>query len=105
MNILINTDNSIDGNERTNKYFSEAISKDLARFKNDITRIEVHLTDENGSKTGKDDKKCTMEARVKNHQPIVVSCNEDSIEKAMNIATTKLKSALTSLLGELKSHR
>ena len=71
MNILINTDNSIDGNERTNKYFSEAISKDLARFENDITRIEVHLTDENGSKTGKDDKKCTMEARVKNHQPIV----------------------------------
>jgi hypothetical protein len=105
MDILINTDHSIEGNERTNSYFSEVITKDLRRFENDITRIEVHLTDENASKTGKNDKKCTMEARVKNHQPIVVSCNDDTIEKVMSLATNKLKSALDSVLGDLKSHR
>ena len=62
MLIQINTDKNIEGHSRMNEFFSEEIKKELARFDDKITRIEVHLGDENGDKFGKHDKKCMIEA-------------------------------------------
>ena len=36
----------------------------LSRFNDKITRLEVHLTDENGSKEGLNDKRCLLEAHM-----------------------------------------
>ncbi len=52
MQILVNTDNYIAGGE-------------------ELTRVEVHLTDENSiSKSGDTDKRCVMEVRSADYQPI-----------------------------------
>ncbi|MEY2925378.1 MAG: hypothetical protein RLZZ337_1928 [Bacteroidota bacterium] len=83
MTILINTNESVEGNESANAYFSKEIAKDLSRFEKDITRIEVHLADQNGNKNGVQDKTCTMEARLAHHSSLAVTSNGDTVAKAI----------------------
>ncbi|MBP9152366.1 MAG: HPF/RaiA family ribosome-associated protein [Flavobacteriales bacterium] len=104
MTIQFNTDKNIGGNERLEAYVKTSITDELARFKSNITRIEVHLSDENGGKTGPKDKRCMLEARLENRQPIAVTSHADTIEKAVNEALAKLKASLDTTFGKLKQH-
>jgi len=104
MIIQFNTDNNIQGSERLNEYFEETISNALNRFRSQITRIEVHLADENSSKEGQNDKRCTLEARLEGLQPIAVTSNEDTLEQAVKSALDKLKSALDTAIGKLRNY-
>ena len=104
MIIQFNTDNNIEGSERLNAYFTTTLSEALSRFNNQITRLEVHLTDENGHKDGKNDQRCVIEARLEGLQPIAVSNTADNMEQAVKGATDKLKSSLDSIMGRLKNH-
>ena len=40
------------------------ISEELSRFSQQITRVGVHLSDEDGNKDGLSDKRCMLEATV-----------------------------------------
>lgn len=104
MIIQFNTDNNIDGSERLNAYFTTTISDTLERFSSHITRIEVHITDENAQKVGKNDQRCMIEARLEGRQPIAVSDNADTVEKALRGALEKLKASLDTIIGRLKDH-
>lgn len=104
MIIQFNTDNNIEGSERLNAYFTTTLSEALSRFNNHITRLEVHLTDENGRKEGKNDQRCLIEARLEGLQPIAVTNSADTIEQAVRGATDKLKNSLETVLGRLKNH-
>jgi ribosome-associated translation inhibitor RaiA len=101
MNIQINTDDNISGSEELNKTFGPLITKGLKRFSNRITRIEVHLSDENSHKAGQNDKRCLLEARLEGLQPVAVTGHSDTTEKAVSDAIDKLKSSLDSTLGRL----
>jgi hypothetical protein len=103
MQIQFHTDHNIVGNERQNAYFTKTITEALSRFSIHITRLEVHLADENGAKEGKNDQRCMIEARLEGMQPIAVTNHADSIEKAVKGATEKLKAALETVLGKLKT--
>jgi ribosome-associated translation inhibitor RaiA len=103
MQIQFHTDHNITGSERQSAYFTATITEALSRFSTHITRLEVHLADENGAKEGKDDQRCTIEARLDGMQPVVVTNHADTIDQAVKGATDKLKSALDSVLGKLKS--
>lgn len=104
MKIQYNTDKTIDGNERNAEFFSDQIRKRLERFQSQITRIEVHISDENGKKDGSNDHKCLLEARLEGMQPIAVSNQADTLEEAVSGAIAKLKNALQTILGKLSSH-
>lgn len=104
MIIQFNTDHKIPGSERQSAYFSPIIAEALGRFSNQITRIEVHLTDENSHKEGQDDKRCMLEARLEGLNPIAVTSHGESIERAVKGAIEKMKTALDSVLGKLKNH-
>ena len=104
MQILVNTDKNINGNERLQDKFSDQISKEIERFKSHITRIEAHITDQNGKKKGTKDFICILEARLEGRQPIAVSDQEDTIEQAVSGALNKLKAALDTILGRLQNH-
>ena len=104
MIIQYNTDNSITGNEKANEYFSTTITDALSRFSNQITRVEVHLTDENSNKEGQNDKRCMLEARLEGMQPIAVTCSADTVEQAVKGAIDKLKSSLDTVIGRLRTH-
>jgi len=104
MTIQFNTDKNIEGSERLSAYVNSTITKGLDRFSSDITRVEVHLSDENGGKSGPNDKRCMLEARMENRQPIAVTSHADTIEKALKEAIDKLKVSMDTIIGKLKNH-
>ena len=105
MQIQINTDNHIDGNEALSAHVEAVVENAVRHVKDHLTRVEVHLEDENGGKAGIDDKRCLIEARLKSHQPVVVSHHASSIHQAVDGAARKLRASLEALLGRLDEHR
>ncbi len=100
MKIQFNTDKTISGEERNQNHFTTVLEEGLKRFENHITRIEVHLSDENGKKEGINDTVCLLEARLEGKKPIAVSSKGDSEIVALTGAINKLKASLTSILGK-----
>lgn len=98
MTIQFNTDKTVKGEERQREYFVSQITEELERFHSRITRIEVHLSDENGIKEGVDDIRCLMEARLKGRQPLAVTNQSDTVEQAVSGAINKLKNSLETIL-------
>lgn len=79
------------------------IEKSLKRFTGRITRIEVHLEDENSHRGGKDDKRCSMEVRPVNLEPIIVTSKSDSVIKAVREASDKSRASLEKVIGKLNN--
>lgn len=104
MQVQVNTNHSIEGHEALEKWGSEEINSGLERFKHDVTRVEVHLSDES-SGVGAGDKRCLMEARLTSHTPLAVTHHAAGLDEAFRGALTKLKHALDSSLGRQKNHR
>ena len=104
MIIQFNTDKNIEGTENFTATFTELITDELERFSSQITRIEAHLTDENGNKDGQNDMRCVLEARIEGRQPIAVTNQADTHYQAVEGAIDKLKSSLDTILGRLKNH-
>ncbi|MGO4819833.1 MULTISPECIES: HPF/RaiA family ribosome-associated protein [unclassified Flavobacterium] len=104
MKIQFNTDKNVEGNERAEGYFSNELETALARFEDKITRIEVHIGDENSSKPGINDKRCLIEVRPAKLQPIVVTEHADTVEKAFRGALDKIKKTLTTTFEKQKVH-
>ncbi len=102
MQIQVNTDNHIAGSAELTRQVEDVVEGTLGRFGDRITRVEVHLTDENGSqKSGDSDKRCVMEARLAGLQPITVSAEGSSLERALDGASEKLEKTLKHTLGRL----
>ena len=105
MQIQVNTDSSLPGDGRLQEYVKDALQGVQRRFRDHVTRVEVHLSDENGEKHGADDKRCTMEARVRGLAPVAVTHHADNVRNAISGATDKLEHALDSVVGRRKDHR
>jgi ribosomal subunit interface protein len=104
MKIQLNTDVHIDGTEALAAQVSATIEQALQRFSTHITRVEVHLSDENGDKSGQQDQRCILEARLKGRQPVAVTEHAASLEQAVDGAAQKLSRLLDSTLGRLHDH-
>ena len=99
MQIQINTDHHIEGHEALVAWATGEIKTALSRHSEHITRVEVHLGDENGHKSGLNDKRCVMEARVEGRQPLVVTHHAETLYLAVTGAADKLTRLITSTLG------
>lgn len=104
MTIQFNTDNNITGSEELRAPLTAIISEALSRFSDQITRLEVHLTDENSHKSGQNDKRCMLEARLEGMKPIAVTNNAGTHEQAVKGAVDKLKTSLDTVLGRLRNY-
>lgn len=104
MIIQLNTDKNLTIKDSFRDTLNELLEKSLHRFSEQITRLEVHLSDENGSKEGKNDKRCLLEARLEGLQPIAVTADAHTHEQSVKAAIEKLKTSLDSLLGRLRNH-
>lgn len=104
MNIQVNTDHNIQGGQDLHAFVIQNLTDEFERFSRAITRIEVHLSDENAAKSGGNDKKCLLEARISNHTPVVVSHHADSVHQAIYGASSKLVRALNEMVGKLTDH-
>ena len=90
MKIQINTDVNIQSNEALTAMVQDAIHHALSRFAEHITRIEVHLSDENAGKNGQRDQRCMMEARLEGRQPVAVTEQAPAMAQAVQGAAQKL---------------
>ncbi|PRZ20326.1 HPF/RaiA family ribosome-associated protein [Flavobacterium granuli] len=104
MTVQINTDNNVEGHARLKAYIAEELETALARFDDKVTRLEVHFGDENGDKSGVNDKRCLIEARPVNMQPVAVTHHADSTEKAFHGALDKIKKVLTTSFEKQKTY-
>jgi len=105
MKIQFNTDANINGTEALAAKISATVEHALERFSKHITRVEVHLSDENGDKKGQKDHRCMLEARIEGQQPVAVTEHAATIEQAAHGAAQKLARMLDSTLGRLNNHR
>jgi ribosome-associated translation inhibitor RaiA len=103
MQVQINTDRNIEGQEALAAQVSGVVESALSRFSDHITRVEVHLSDENSDKKGgKDNMRCMMEARIEGGQPIAVTHQAATVDQAVDGAAGKLSRMLKSTLGRLR---
>lgn len=105
MQITVHTDNHIKGTENLKAHVEELSSNILSRFRGRVTRLEIHLGDENGNKHGPADKRCMMEARLERRQPTAVTHHAETLDQAVRGAAHKLERALDSEVGRLADRR
>jgi ribosome-associated translation inhibitor RaiA len=106
MQIQINTDSNIEGYTGLTSHVRNTVDDALSRFKEQITRIEVHLSDENSNKKEtKDDMRCMMEARLAGKEPLAVSHTAATTHQAVDGALDKLTRLLDSTLGKQRDLR
>ncbi|PJJ99460.1 hypothetical protein CO641_07890 [Lysobacteraceae bacterium NML91-0213] len=93
MIIQLNTDNHIDGTDALEAHINGMLEQHLGRFFPRLSRIEVFLSDTNSIKGGHD-KRCAIEARLQNDDPVAASHEEQDIDRAVRGACDKLKALL-----------
>lgn len=108
MQIQINTGHNIKGNQKLTEQLKGSIEAALSHISKQITRLEVHLSDEHGNNIGPNDIRCMMEARLEGRKPVAVTIQSSTIEKAVEGAVDKLVRLVESSLDRLfdqKIHR
>lgn len=102
MLVQVNTDSNIEGASALAEQVEAALRDQLDHHSQKITRVEVHLRDENSDKKfGARDMRCLLEARLAGLQPISVSHRAASLEQAIDGAAEKLRRTLDRSLGRL----
>jgi hypothetical protein len=106
MQVQVNTGNGVQNKESLERWATEFLNDELARFRQELTRVEVQLTDDNRGKGGSDDMRCMLEARLTGHEPVAVNHHAATMDEAMRGATGKLVRAIEHILGKLdRQHR
>lgn len=103
MQIQVNTDHNTPGRETFLTEVSGEVEHGLSHFREHITRVEVHVTDENSDKkSGGDDKRCVMEARLEHHQPLVVTHRAASRQMAVKGAIDHLSRLVKNTIDKIR---
>jgi hypothetical protein len=105
MQIQVNTDHNFEGHGELVRYIEAEVGTALSRFDEHITRVEVHLSDENAGKSGGVDKRCMLEARPAGQQPVAVTHHAATLDEACSGAIQKLKHLLDSEFGKLEDRK
>jgi ribosome-associated translation inhibitor RaiA len=105
MQFQFNSDSSVMGTENVAERIEAQVRQKLARFEERLTRLEVHVSDENARKGGADDKTCTIEARPRGGKPIGVSAHADKIDDAARKAANTLAQRLERHFGKAERHK
>lgn len=105
MDVQINTANNLEGREALTRHLEGAVRERLSRFVDRLSRVEVHLGDENGDRDIGHDKRCVVEARPAGLAPLTVSDQADSIEQAASGALGKMVTALDRTFGKLSDRK
>ena len=102
MQVQFNSDSSVMGTDNVAQRIEDAVREKIARFEDKLTRIEIHVRDENGPKGGVNDKACTIEARPAGGRPIGVTEHADTVDAAARKAASTMAQRLERVLGKAK---
>jgi ribosome-associated translation inhibitor RaiA len=100
MLIQVNTDDNVNNSDTLTEWVEATVRDVLDRFADQLTRVEVHLSDENSDKkAGRSDMRCLLEARLAGLQPVAVTDEAETVEQAVEGAVRKMRRSLDSTLG------
>jgi ribosomal subunit interface protein len=106
MQVQVQTDNHVEGREKLIEHVEGVILDAVDRYREQVTHVEAHLGDVNsGEKSGADDMRCMLEARVAGVKHIAVTHQAESLHLAIEGAADKLTKALDSTLGKLQDRQ
>jgi len=105
MQIQVRHGSDVEANGAFADHVAKVVGDALGRFEHRLTRVEVHLADENGPKKSKDDMRCTIEARLEGRDPSAVTHHAATREQAVSGAVHKMERLLDSTIGKLQEHR
>ena len=105
MQVNVNTDHNIEGREDLIRYVQSKVAGELRHFADQITRVEVHLGDENSGKPGTHDKRCMIEARLEGLKPAAVKHNAATLHQAIDGAADKIVRMIESTLGKMRDKK
>ena len=101
MQVNVIGDNHVKGSAELAREVESRVETALRRFGQQITRAEVHLSDENSHKRGDSDKQCTVEAHVAGLQAVAATGNGGTVKQAVDDSLDKLVAQLEHKLGRL----
>ncbi|MDP5017604.1 HPF/RaiA family ribosome-associated protein [Anabaena sp. UHCC 0187] len=105
MQIQIHTGHNIEGHEALANQVSDVVAESLSRFSDNITQVDVHLSDENSDKKGgNDDMRCMIEAHLAGYHPLAVTDQAETLDQAVDGAAEKLTNLIEHTLGR-RSHQ
>ena len=99
MQIQLNTDSNVQGADSVAEWAERTLRERLERHADQVTRIEIHLSDVASSRVGAHDKRCLLEARLAGQPPLAVSHEAERVADALNGAADKLLRALDTAAG------
>lgn len=105
MQFQFNSDSSVMGTANVAERIEAQVRHRLERFESRLSRVEVHVSDENGRKGGGDDKACMIEARIKGEKPIGVTAHAADVDTAARQAASTLLQRLERHFGKADRHR
>ena len=102
MHIQINGD--FERSDALEQHINDEVKKALAHHQNQITRVEIHLGDENAAKGGMD-KRCTLEVRISGQQPLAVHDQGENYYDVVRSTCDKAGRAVAHRLDRLSDKR
>ena len=105
MQVHVSTGRNIEGSEGLSAHITGVVQDALGRFVTRVKRVDVHLSDQNGEKSGLEDKRCAMEARIEGQRATTVTHQAATVNEAVIGAVDKLERRLASALEKLRDNR
>ena len=104
MQVQFNSDSSVMGTANVAERIEASVREKLSRFSERLTRVEIHVRDENGPKHGADDKACMIEARPRGGRAIGVTEHASKVDDAASKAARTLAQRLERHFGKESRH-
>lgn len=102
MQVHVRHDDVIQGRQQLTDMTVATVEAVLDRYAEHITTVEVHYADENGSKTGGGDIRCSVEVRYAGKKPIGVTHHAADLPVALEAAVEKAARVLDHELGRAR---
>ncbi len=105
MQFLFNSDNQLPLGAETAGKVEAIVGARLGRISDRLTRVEVHVSDVDGPRSGADDKRCAIEIRPNGMQPITAADQAATVEAAVSAAADKVLKAFDRRIGKTTSRK
>ena len=102
MQIQVNTDHNINGDERLIEITEGIVKRTLKNISSRLTRTEVHIKDIRGPKGG-EDIEVVIESRPEGLRPYAVHQRGTDIKPTVLMAAKKMKSRLGHIIDKRKN--
>ena len=83
MLVQVHTDPNIESSQTLTSRAESYVTGAIGRYADRVSRVQVHLGDENSHKNGSADKRCMMEARLDGRPPIAVTHFAATLEQCI----------------------